>query len=230
MKSIAISQSNYIPWKAYFDMIALVDEFVLYDDVQFTRRDWRNRNKIKTPSGIQWLTVPVKVKGKFEQRIRDTELDGREWAVTHWRKLSLNYGKARFFKEVALWLEPIYLQESFATISDLNRRLIVAICKYLTLNTIISNSSDYALQDGKSERLAGICEQARASHYISGPAAKSYLELAPFTAKNIIVQWYVHEDYPEYQQLWNGFDHGVSILDVLFNCGVDSRKHLRHAN
>ena len=230
MKIMAISQSNYIPWKGYFDMIAYVDEFVLYDEAQYTRRDWRNRNKIKTPAGLQWLTVPVQVKGRFEQTIRDTELHGVDWAAVHWRTLIQNYSKAPFFGEVALWLEPIYLQEVFVSISELNRRLIEAICAYLSIDTIISDSSDYELLDGKSERLAGICEQAGADRYISGPAAKSYIELGPFNAHKIEVSWYSYEGYPEYQQLWEGFEHGVSILDVLFNCGVDSRRYLRHTN
>ena len=98
MKKVAIVQSNYIPWKGYFDMIASVDEFILYDDMQFTRRDWRNRNLIKTPTGLQWLTIPVKVKGKFEQKIRETEIEGHDWAKTHWQSLVHNYGKAKHFR------------------------------------------------------------------------------------------------------------------------------------
>lgn len=211
-------------------MIAYVDEFVLYDEVQYTRRDWRNRNKIKTPGGLQWLTVPVQVKGKFEQTIRDTELHGVDWAALHWKALIQNYSKAPFFREVATWLEPIYLQEVFVSLSELNRRLIEAICAYLTIDTIISDSLDYELLDGKSERLVGICEQAGADLYISGPAAKSYINLEPFNAGKIEVGWYNYKGYPEYQQLWEGFEHGVSILDVLFNCGAGSRRCLRHTN
>ncbi len=140
MKSIAISQSNYIPWKGYFDMIAYVDEFVLYDDMQYTRRDWRNRNKIKTPTGLQWLTVPVQVKGRFKQTIRDTILLGADWSSLHWRTLSQNYAKAPYFDEVAVWLKPIYLGETFETISELNRRLMEAICTYLSIDTTISGT------------------------------------------------------------------------------------------
>ena len=230
MKSIAISQSNYIPWKGYFDMIAYVDEFVLYDDVQYTRRDWRNRNKIKTPTGLEWLTVPVQVKGKFNQTIRDTHLLGAEWSNLHWRTLKQNYAKAPFFNEVAVWLEPIYLEETFETISELNRRLIEAICAYLSISTTISNSWDYRLLDGKNERLAGICEQAGATKYVSGPAAKSYMALQPFDNRKIAVDWYDYEGYSEYQQLWGRFEPGVSILDTLFNCGPGSRNYLRHVN
>ena len=110
MKSVAILQSNYIPWKGYFDLIASVDEFILYDDMQFTRRDWRNRNQIKSPRGIEWLTIPVRVKGKYHQKIRETEVEGSTWANAHWRALVQNYRKAPCFDVIADWLEPYYLE------------------------------------------------------------------------------------------------------------------------
>src|ERR1700754_2429408 len=100
-KRVAIVQSNYIPWKGYFDLIAAVDEFILYDDMQYTRRDWRNRNQIKTPLGVQWMTVPVQVKGKYYQKIKDTEIDGIDWAEAHWRLLAQNYRRAAHFNEIA---------------------------------------------------------------------------------------------------------------------------------
>src|SRR5579859_8225876 len=137
MKKVAIVQSNYIPWKGYFDLIAAVDEFILFDDMQYTRRDWRNRNQIKTPQGVQWLTVPVLVKGKYHQKIRETEIDGAEWASAHWKALTQNYRRAAHFDEIAAWLEPIYATESFTHLSSLNRRLIGAICAYLHINTAI---------------------------------------------------------------------------------------------
>ena len=124
MKKVAIVQSNYIPWKGYFDMIAMVDEFILYDDMQFTRRDWRNRNQLKTPQGVQWLTVPVITKGRYHQKIRETEIDGTEWSATHWNTLSLNYRRSPYFDEIAAWLEPLYLNESYRFLSQLNQRLI----------------------------------------------------------------------------------------------------------
>src|SRR4051812_31216829 len=116
-KKVAIVQSNYIPWKGYFDMIAAVDEFVLYDDMQYTRRDWRNRNQIKTPQGVQWLTVPVQVKGRYNQTIRETELDGTRWAVDHWKTLEQNYRRARCFDEVAQSLRPLYLDSAHTRLS-----------------------------------------------------------------------------------------------------------------
>ena len=228
MKKVAISQSNYIPWKGYFDLIAAVDEFILYDDLQYTRRDWRNRNLIKTPQGTQWLTVPVRVKGKYHQTIRETELDGGSWATDHWKTLAQNYKRAPHFAEVASWLEPIYCTDSFVCLSALNRRLIEAICIYVGIMTRISNSWDYTLVDGKTERLVSLCAQAGASEYISGPAAKDYLDEQIFVAQGIKLSWFDYADYPEYPQLWGDFVPGVTMLDLLFSCGRDARRYMRY--
>lgn len=228
MKKIAIVQSNYIPWKGYFDMIAAVDEFILYDDMQFTRRDWRNRNQIKTPQGVQWLTVPVLAKGKYHQKIRETQIEGTDWAGSHWRTLTQNYRRAAHFAEVASWLEPIYAYETFTHISSLNRRLIEAVCHYLGIATRISNSWDYLLIHGKTERLADICAQAGGTEYISGPAARNYIDEDCFRERHIKLTWFDYNGYPEYPQVWGEFVHGVSILDLLFNCGRDARRYMRH--
>ena len=228
MKKVAILQSNYIPWKGYFDMIAAVDEFILYDDMQYTRRDWRNRNLIKTPQGPQWLTVPVSVKGKYHQKIRETEIDGVDWAAAHWKALVQNYRRAPHFAEIAAWLEPIYLSEEFSHLSQLNRRLIEAVCSYLAIKTTISNSWDYTLRDGKTERLADLCVQAGGSEYISGPAAKDYIEDKVFADMGVKLTWFDYAGYPEYPQRWHGFSHGVSILDLLFNCGKQAPRYMRY--
>jgi hypothetical protein len=121
-------------------MIAAVDEFILYDDMQHTRRDWRNRNQIKTPKGVQWLTVPVQAKGKYDQKIKETLIDGSDWARAHWKALAQNYRRAPYFDEVAIWLEPLYIAASYTHISKLNRRFIEVICRYLGIATVISNS------------------------------------------------------------------------------------------
>jgi len=228
MKKVAILQSNYIPWKGYFDMIAAVDEFILYDDMQYTRRDWRNRNQIKTPHSVQWLTIPVQVKGKYHQSIRETEIDGTVWARDHWKTLSQNYRRAPFFSEIAAWLEPLYLAEPQTNLSQSNRLFIEAVCSYLEINTIISNSWDYPLSEGKSERLADLCAAAGGNEYISGPAAKSYIDESVFRERGIRLSWFDYEGYPEYRQLWGDFTHGVSILDLLFNCGKDAHLYMRY--
>lgn len=227
MKKVAILQSNYIPWKGYFDMIAAVDEFILYDDMQYTRRDWRNRNQIKTPQGVVWLTVPVKVKGKFNQSIRETEINGDSWREQHWKSLCANYRRAPHFAEVAKVIEPLY-QTPYRTISEVNRAFIEAICGYLGITTKISNSWEYQLIEGKTERLVDLCRQAGAAEYISGPSAMDYIQPQFFEEAGIKLSWFDYEGYPEYPQLWGEFTHGVSILDLLFNCGKSAPNFMRY--
>jgi hypothetical protein len=221
MKRVAIVQSNYLPWKGYFDLIASVDEFVLFDDMQYTRRDWRNRNCIKTPAGLQWLTVPVQVKGRFEQPIRDTRIDGSAWVDSHCKALAHNYRRAPAFEYTAAWLEPL-LRRRWTHLSVLNRALIEAVCARLGIRTRLSNSWDYELQGERSERLASICAQAGAGVYVSGPSARNYLELVAFERHGVAVEWFDYGHYPQYPQLWGAFEHGVSILDLLFNCGDEA--------
>jgi len=227
-KKIAIVQSNYIPWKGYFDMIAYADEFVLLDDVQFTRRDWRNRNKIKTPQGLLWLTVPVEVKGKFLQRINETMISGTDWAGKHLKSLEANYRKTPFFTDVMEWLSPLYRERERNDLSTLNRQLIEAINAYIGISTPLRSSSEFTLSVEPTERLLDICLQCEATHYISGPAAQSYLDVARFEAKNIDVEWFSYSGYSEYEQLWGTFEHGVSILDLLFNEGKASAGMMKH--
>lgn len=227
-KKIAILQSNYIPWKGYFDMIASVDEFVLYDDMQYTRRDWRNRNLIKTPEGVQWITVPVRVKGKYDQKIRETKLDGTGEISSHWKILAQNYRRAPHFNEIASWLEPLYFNEPYTHLSQLNRRFIQAICDYLGINTVISNSWDYSLIGDKTERLVDLCTQAGGTEYISGPAAKGYIEEKVFNDQGLKLTWLNYSGYPVYPQRWGEFAHNVTILDLLFNCGENAPHYMKY--
>lgn len=226
MKKVAILQSNYIPWKGYFDMIAAVDEFILYDDMQYTRRDWRNRNQIKTSQGVQWLTVPVCVKNKYHQKIRDVEIDGGTWRTAHWKAFCQNYRRTPYFNEISSWLEPLYAQ-TYSHLSLLNCQFIKAICQYLDIETIISHSWDYTQLDNKTERLVDLCVQANATEYISGPAAKDYIDVTLFTTHDIQLTWFDYVGYPEYPQLWGNFTHEVTIIDLLFNCGKEARRYMR---
>lgn len=228
MKKVAILQSNYIPWKGYFDLIAAVDEFIIYDDMQYTRRDWRNRNKIKTPQGLKWLTVPVQVKGKYFQRIRETEIDGDQWQKEHWQTLKTNYGKSEYFKSIALQLEALYLEETYTHLSALNLKFIHWVCEKLNINTNIRDCCEYELVEGKTERLLSLCQQAKATEYISGPAAKGYLDESLFSRAGIGVTFFDYSNYPVYPQLWGEFEHGVTILDLLFNCGLDAPKYMKY--
>ncbi|KTD69637.1 MULTISPECIES: WbqC family protein [Legionella] len=225
MKKIAILQSNYIPWKGYFDMIASVDEFILYDDMQFTKNDWRNRNKIKTTNGVDWISVPVGQ--NINRRIRDVELREDGWQKKHWKTLEYNYRRAPKYQEISSFLEPFY-QKHYTHLSVLNRQLIEAICDYLGITTKITNSWDYTLIDGKTERLVDLCLQAGANEYLSGPAAFDYINAQLFADQGIKLSWFDYKGYPEYPQLWGEFTHEVSILDLLFNCGKDSVNYLRY--
>ena len=228
-KRIAISQSNYLPWKGYFDMIAYVDEFVLYDDMQYTKRDWRNRNQIKTIDGLKWLTVPVKVKGKYLQKIRETEIDGSDWVKKHWGAIVQNYKDTPHFKELSAILKSAYFDLNPLTISECNRNFIDIICEYLCIETHISNSWDYLLIEGKSERLLDICIQAGATEYVSGRAAKGYLNEKLFLDAGIKITWFEYADYPEYPQQFGEFNHFVTILDLLFNKGGNSSDFMKFA-
>jgi hypothetical protein len=227
-KKVAISQSNYIPWKGYFDMIAAVDEFIIYDDMQYTKRDWRNRNQIKTPQGVHWLTVPVEVKGKYLQSVKNTQIVDFHWAEVHWKKLEMNYRKSRFFDEISSWLKPLYFNKKYTHITEVNLAFIKAVCEYLLIPTVITYSWDYSLIEGKSERLADLCVQAGASEYISGPAANNYIDETVFTESGIGLSWFDYSGYIEYSQLWGDFTHSVSILDMLFNCGKDSHRYMKY--
>ena len=167
------------------------------------------------------------VKGKYHQKIRETEIDGTDWAAAHWKALLQNYRRASHFPEIASWLKPLYLEQDFTHISQLNRRFIEAICNYLAIKTVITNSWGYTLLDGKTERLADLCVQAGGTEYISGPAAKDYVDEKVFSDLGIKLTWFDYAGYPAYPQLWGEFTHGVTILDLLFNCGKDSPRYMR---
>ncbi|WP_175771201.1 WbqC family protein [Burkholderia ambifaria] len=225
-KRIAIVQSNYIPWKGYFDLIAATDEFILYDDAQYTRRDWRNRNQIKTPQGVQWLTVPVRVKGRYHQSIRETEIDGTEWAEQHWTRLRQNYARAPHFARYAPELEALYLHGRHDTLSALNLAMLTWVNRQLGIATRMSSSSDYRLEGDRTDKLLNLCLQAGATEYLSGPAARDYLDESRFAAAQVAVRWFDYPAYPPYAQLWGEFVHGVTVLDVLFHCGPDAHRHV----
>ncbi len=226
-KKVAILQSNYIPWKGYFDLINLVDEFILFDDMQYTRRDWRNRNLIKTRDGLKWLTIPVVVKGNFFQKIKDTRVSDSAWARRHWDSIVHNYSKAKHFAPYRELFENLYLgsQESF--LSQINYAFLTTICKILGINTRISWSDEYTSVEGKTERLVSICKQALATTYISGPAARDYIDETLFNDESISLEYMDYSSYPEYRQLFPPFEHGVSIIDLIFNEGPDAPQYMK---
>lgn len=222
---VAILQSNYIPWKGYFDLINSVDVFVLYDEVQYTKNDWRNRNKIKTKNGAEWITIPVSHKSS-SQKICETAITLHKWNKKHWNTLMTNYGKAAFFDELKDQLKEFYMGQNSKFLSVINHNFIQFICDYLNIETRIIDSRELNLQGDRSSRLLDACEKLNATHYLSGPSAKDYLDTALFKSQNIEVEWMEYKDYPEYNQLHPPFEHGVSILDMLFNLGKDTPKYM----
>jgi hypothetical protein len=227
-KKVACVQSNYIPWKGYFDLINSVDEFILYDDVQYTRRDWRNRNQIKTPDGLIWLTIPVQVKGKYYQLIKETVISDPEWKRNHWQSITTNYSRSEYFYDYKELFESLYLGCEETHLSLINYRFLVAICKILGITTRLSWSMDYQLLgEDKTERLANLCKQAGATEYLSGPTAKGYINEEAFRREGINVTYINYSGYPEYQQIFPPFEHNVSIIDLIFNEGQNATKYMK---
>lgn len=229
MKRVAIVQSNYIPWKGYFDLAADVDELILLDEVQYTRRDWRNRNRVKMASGVQWLTVSVQVKGKYHQRIDETLIAEPGWAEKHWATLRAAYLRAEGFASYETPIREAYEQAAeLPRLSDVNRVLLEVIAGLLGIGTRFSWSTEFSSRDGRNERLLDLCVAAGATTYVSGPAARSYLDEAAFAAGDVDVEWMDYSGYREYPQLHPPFEHKVSVLDLLFNTGDAAPGYLKH--
>jgi hypothetical protein len=216
MKS-AIIQSNYLPWKGYFDIIHDVDIFVFLEDVQYTKNDWRNRNIVKTSQGTAWITVPVL--GGTHQMIYEAKIDNsRNWAEKHMKTIQSNYAAAPYYHSYCDEINSIYAVEAL-TISELNIVGIKTICKLLDLNTEFVNSIDLDVSGHKDDKLIEICQQIGAEEYLSGPAAKDYIDDSKFESADISLQYKDYSGYPEYPQLWGDFIHTISIIDLIFNCG-----------
>ena len=219
-----IIQSNYLPWRGYFDFIDDVDVFVFYDDVQYTDKDWRNRNRIKTPSGLLWLSVPVQHTRQSLIQTAAIRSDTR-WAEKHIRSLQCAYQKAPFYADYADHLFAM-LRENHATISDLNITLCQWIMQQLNIHTAVRRSSEFQATGDKFERPLKLLLELGATAYLSGPAARPYLDAAQYQAAGITVDYKTY-DYSAYPQLWGAFEGSVSVLDLLFNTGPEARRYLK---
>ena len=220
-KKIVILQSNYIPWKGYFDLINMVDDFVLYDEVQYTKNDWRNRNKIQTKQGIHWLTIPIRHK-ELGQKIIDTKVSDNRWNNKHWTTITQNYTKAPYFKKYKEVFEEFYLNTQEEYLSRINLKLIEIVNEILGITTKIHWSSEFNLVNGQTERLVDICQQLGADTYLSGLAAKDYFDEDLARNNKINVEWMDYSGYREYNQIHQPFEHGVTILDLIFNEGPNA--------
>ena len=216
MKKVAILQSNYIPWKGYFDIINSVDTFIIYDEVQYTKNDWRNRNLINSYNGTQWLTIPVRVLG-LNQKISETQISFSKWNKKHWNSIIANYGKAPNFKILKERFEQLYLGIETTSLSEINLIFIKFINELLGITTEIVSSVDLELVGDRNDKLIDAVKKVNGNVYLSGPAAKSYLDTDLFEKNGITVEWKTYGPYEEYPCIHNEFEHGVSILDVIFN-------------
>ena len=227
MKKVAIVQSCYIPWKGYFDLIRSMDHFVLYDAVQFTKRDWRSRNKIKTPQGPLWLSIPISVKGKYHQSILESMVSSNEWADSHWKSILYNYKKAPHFNDYCDRFNQLYIQnKQEPSLSKINLNFITAICDMLNIKTPISLSTPLKEGLDKTEQLIYQCQEVGATHYVSGPAAKNYIQQEKFQAANIELSYFEYPKYPVYPQSYGEFTHEVSVIDLLFHTGQHAMNYI----
>lgn len=222
MSKVIITQPNYIPWKGYFSNMRGVDYLVMYDDVQYTKRDWRNRNFIITKNGPLLLTIPVNTKGKFYQKINQTTVSDKNWNQKHWNLIEDNYKKTKFFYEYKNHFYDLYFSIQTDIISEINLIFIQKIIELLNLNIKIIKSSDLNISGDRNTRLLNICKTLDCDTYYSGPAAKSYMDEEMFTNNSIQVKYYDYNNFKEYKQNWDGFTHQVSILDMFFNLGSET--------
>ena len=215
---VGIIQSNFIPWRGYFDFIREVDLFIFHDDLQYTKGDWRNRNRIKTPAGERWLTIPV---GKDERRrICDVRLPETDWPRQHWDRLRAAYAATPHFATYRSYLQDRYLGRRWTSLSEVNQAFIVGISRdLLGIHVRFRQSTDFRLTKTKSARLLELLVQSGADVYVSGPAARSYIGDRDFAAVGIQVEWKDYSGYPEYPQVHPPFTHHATILDLLFHVG-----------
>ena len=222
---VGIIQSNYLPWRGYFDFIDDVDLFIVHDDLQFTKGDWRNRNKIKTANGARWITVPVHYT-RTAQLICETRIDySRHWQRDHRNAIEDSLGKAPYLDDVFGLLQPAW-NAQHETISDLNVALMTSICQYLQVRTPLRMSSEFDLRASRTERLIELLTAVGATTYLSGPTARAYLDERQFAQAGIRLE-YKEYVYPPYRQLQEPFEGAVSIVDTIANCGRAARTVLK---
>jgi hypothetical protein len=215
-----ILQPSYIPWRGYFDLIRRADIFVFYDDVQYDHRSWRNRNRIKTPQGTRWLTIPVRKHGAQTEGIPINAIETSEdgWPRKHLESIRHAYAKAPFFRKYGPWLEETYADPS-RNLADFTIRSTVEIAGMLGItNTQFVRASELGVDGRKTDRLLAVIKRVGATTYLSGPSAKAYLEEDKFRTAGVDLEWMSY-DYPAYPQLYPPYDPSVSVLDLLFMTG-----------
>lgn len=223
---MCIAQPEHLPWLGYFDKMHRVDIFVFLDNVQFKKRYFENRNRIRTASGWTWMTVPVRSKGRFDQVLRDVEIDNeRTWQGDHWKTLQLNYCRAIYFDQYREFLENTYVSRKWSRLVDLNIELIRWGAEQLAIRPDFLRASELQVQGKATSLLLAICKELKASAYLSGISGKEYLDERLFEENGISVQ-YQEFRHPIYRQLYDPFEPLMGFIDLLFNSGPASREIL----
>lgn len=225
MVTVMVSQSNYLPWKGYFDLVRRADVLVLLDNVQFTRRDWRSRNLIKTPHGVEWLTVPVRTPGGRRTSVSEAEISDSRWAQSHLRAIELSYRPTPYFEQVFGFIHE-RLNPKEVLLSNLNEQLLRALLTFMELDVEVRTSRGPAEEVNPSKRILDLVQRARGTRYLSAPAARAYLDTDIFAEAGVDVDFFEYPQYPEYAQVWPPFRHDVSIVDTLFHLGRGWRSAL----
>ena len=219
-RRVAVVQSCYLPWRGYFDLIRSVDLFVFYDDVKYTKNDWRNRNVVKMRKAPVWLTIPIG-KETTKQRICDVEIRSHHWQLKHWRTLNQCYGKCDFFDHYAPFFEDLYCRRTWKSLSELNQLLTRRLAEWLGIEVVFCDSRRFDLRGKKQERLLDLLTQLNATSYLSGPAATAYIDPSEFAQRNIELK-FIDYRYPEYPQGEPPFLPNVSVVDLIFRFGANS--------
>jgi hypothetical protein len=225
---LAVLQSNYIPWKGYFDLMAMSDLFVVYDSVQYTKNDWRNRNLLPSPNGPSWLTIPIATAGRADQSINEAVIGDRRWARKHWQTVSQLLARRPSFPAYREQWETWWADAgSYELLHDVNIHFLRQLAAQLGIETPIVDDREYQLaEDTPTGKLVQVCVQVGADRYVTGPAGLNYLELDRFARQGIAVDVIDYGSYPTYPQTSDEFRHGVSVLDLLASVGPDARSHL----
>ncbi len=226
-----ILQPSYIPWRGYFHQILQADLFIFYDDVKFDKNGWRNRNRIKTPQGLNWLTIPVHQKGieSNQTPINQVEINwDRDWITSHWNTIEMSYHRAPFFNHFSSELFPFYQQKPLQ-LANFTIDLTIKIAELLGLHSVkfMCSSDMEEIHGEKTERLIHILEHVGANHYLSGPSARNYMDDDMFKKAGIHLEYMVY-DYPEYPQFYPPFETHVSILDLMFMVGRDALNYIQN--
>jgi len=219
---VGIHQPNFLPWLGYFYKLAKCDTFVLLDNVQYTKNSFINRNRIKTPQGVKWLTVPVKIKGRFGQLIKDVEINSTiDWRKKHLGTLEANYKKARFFEPVFQGLKAVYCANDWDALCEVNIQLLKWSLSVLKLDRELVRASELNVWGESTRLLIDIVKEIGGDVYLSGFGGAKYQEEELFKKAGITLAYYEFK-HPVYPQLWSDFVPNLSIIDLLFNCGPES--------